>query len=289
LFLALLGVLFALSHPIARADQTITLNSKEHAWGRFEPGAWKRVRATTRTYDSDGSVLNTRVQETITRLVGKDANGVQLGMSAWVEVSGRKIDQDELKIDTQFCGARGQQQAKLTDAGTAKVRIDGHDYLCKILVAKITDEANRRVTTTEFYTCERTRPQILRTVSRTTKLDDGEEVSTTKIHATSAHVDRNVKLLDGEQSLSTMVFEASYTNGVSQATSEIVSSALVPGEVVSSTTRETDMSGRLLRVTELKLLDYDYEPYSRKRRRQRARQDRLVGHPEVLEIVGGSK
>ncbi|MCH8048204.1 MAG: hypothetical protein IID44_31300, partial [Planctomycetes bacterium] len=74
----------------------------------------------------------------------------------------------------------------------------------------------------------------------------------------------------------TSIFKAVYVNGETRKITWAVSSADVPGEIISKSTKVIDKTGRMISRTTVELIDYDLEPEPPPRPGERRRLQRRI-------------
>ena len=256
IFLIAGAVVAAPLSPQAAAQEEVTFPRRHHAWARFKPGAWKTVRAITEAFDKDGKLISTNVAHTRTSLVGVDGAQVTLRVEGTVNLDGKDFDSDPTESKRRLCGAAVDQKVKLKVGGKAKVTIDGETYECSVIESEATDLEKKTVTTTKIYYSDSVSTHVLRreivTVDATTK----EEKSRTTITAYALDMPQRVFT----EIRPTSIFKAVYVNGDTRKITWAVTSADVPGEVISKSSKVLDKTGRLLSRSTVELVDYDLEP-----------------------------
>ena len=252
--LALTAVLVLTLAPAPSAAQDDGLLPHHHAWARFRAGAWKRVRATTESFDAAGNVVSTSVTDTTTTLVSSADDQIMLRVETTVEVAGKRFDARTVELKQHLCGAVPEQRLEVKPAGMATLTIDGDKYVCKVVETTTRNPTRMTVTTSKTYFTDRVVPNVLRTESVTTGADD-KPVSQTTISAQSLDMPHRVL----EEVKPTTMFKAVYVAGSHRTTSWAASAADVPGEVIWKVSKELDAQQRLVRRTTLELVDYGIE------------------------------
>lgn len=253
----LIGIVVATSiASVVAAQDEVVFPKRHHAWARFKPGAWKTVRAITESFDKDGKLISTNVALTRTSLVSVEGPQVTLRVEGTVNLGGRDFDSDPMETKQRLCGAAAGQKVMLKVGGKAKVTIDGETYECSVIEAETTDPEKKTITTTKVYYSDAVSPHVLRreivTVDATTK----EEKSRTTISAYALDMPQRIFA----KVRPTSIFKAVYVNGDTRKITWAVSSADVPGEIISKSTKVVDKTGRVLSRTTVELVDYDLVP-----------------------------
>ena len=249
-------VLAAPLSPSAAAQDEGAFPRRHHAWARFKPGAWKTVRAVTESFDKDGQLIGTNVALTRTELVGVDGAQVTLRMEGTVNLDGKITDSDPTESKQRLCGVAADLKVKLKVGGKAKVTIDGVVYECSVIEAEVIDVEKKTLTTTKIYFSDNVSPHVLRREIVTVDASTKEEKSRRTISAYALDMPQRVFT----KIRLTSIFKAVYVNGDTRKITWAVTSADVPGEVISKTSKVLDKTGRVPRRTPVELIDYGLEP-----------------------------
>jgi hypothetical protein len=224
------------------------ITRKHHPWGRFEPGAWKIVRATTETTDPNGTTLSTT--ETRTTLQGVAADGISLLIEVAVEVGGKEFDAQPQVVKQGFEGELPVASNSAKYLGLGQVVIQGRKIDCRIEQVESKDAVSKTVT--KIYYSDTVEPYVLRRESVRTDPDGKTLLSETTVEVIA--LDVPTKVFNDIRN-SAHVKAVSKTPRGSTVTLAAMS-ADVPGGVIHSTLKETDSQGRLVRQSSLELLDY---------------------------------
>ncbi len=139
----------------------LDIPAKHHAWGRFQPGSWVRLRETRLSVGGDGKeTIDSTIVSTV-RLERVEADGVTLGREVKVgdaepTVSSATLGWDELPRDVE----------RTTKLGLGEIRIGGKTYICQTHVVKTSDEPGA-VTETKWFYCPDQSPYLLKKIART--------------------------------------------------------------------------------------------------------------------------
>ena len=93
--------------------QTIVIPREHHAWGRFTPGAWTKVRKWMEELDEKGNVKSASTTETKTTLMGVDESGCTLQLEVTVEVAGKRFEAQPRQVRVEFDGGNASDRAGL--------------------------------------------------------------------------------------------------------------------------------------------------------------------------------
>ena len=272
-FLCLLVALLV-AMPAQRALYAASpdLGGKRHAWAKFKPGAWKKVREITETLDEKGAVVSTSTTHTTSVLENVNEDRYELAVEVSVEVAGRKFDTPTQSVDQGYYGESQGQTSATKGITPGSVLIDGRRVPCKLYEVFINGGPRRR--RAKIYFSETLAPYVLKKVSVTT--DSVGENVLNETSETVLAVDLPQRILSRILTTSRVKTVRKHPKGVT--TTLAVHADRVPGGVVSHTSEELDANGRLIRRSTLELLDYGLEaedqPVLRRRQLRRAQRRR---------------
>jgi hypothetical protein len=239
---------------VASAAQEGMVAPEHHPWGRFEPGAWKRVRVITETLDEQDHVSSTSSTETKTTLLRVDPDGVILEVRVTVEVAGKRFEVEPQVIKQGFHGEVVCPTLKLTKTAPGEAVIEGHRIPCQIVEIECPSASSKTVT--KVYYSDTVAPFVLKRESVTTKVDGGETQNETVAEVTALQMPRRVM---AETHTASFVRTLQKLPKGSITTWASTTEA-VPGGVISHSSKELDAEGRLIRRGTLEMVDYSLEP-----------------------------
>lgn len=246
-------VLFALvSVPLA--GQETGIGRKHHPWGRCAPGAWKIVRVLTKSLDDRGEPGPSSTTETKTTLTDIGDAGVVLEVKVCVELGGKHFDSEPQTIRQGYHGEQTNEMLKPKDLGTGTLTIDEQKIACRIEKIE-TLNANTKTATTTYFS-DTLAPYVLKRESVTTDLDGKTVLGETLVEVTALNMPCDV--LGEIKSAAEVRTVYKHTNGTSITLAFVCGD--VPGGIVSHTSKELDKSGRLVRMSVLKLVGYSFDP-----------------------------
>ncbi len=228
----------------------VTIPREHHAWARFTPGSWSKVRKWTEDLDEQGKVKSASTTETKTTLIGIDESGCTLQVEVTVEVAGRRFVAQPRQVRVGLDGGTNGTQLEFRKVGEASLDLDGKAISCAILESTLTN-ADTRVVSRLHYSGS-VPPFILRREVVTTSPDGKQILEQTTMDAVA---------VDMPQKVLTELLSASHVRTVQKQpnsttfTLEVVCLG-VPGGVVAHTSKDLDPSGKLMRRSALELLDY---------------------------------
>jgi hypothetical protein len=231
------------------------LTKELHPWGRFDKhkGAWKRYRVVTETLDDNGQVVNTSVTETKTSLEDVDTEGVTLRVEAIVEIAGKRLPAEPKVVRQSLRGDWASGRAKVRTLGPGEVTIEGRVFPCRVEEAEISTPNGTAVTRTYFSRF--VPPYVLRRESKTTA-PDGKTIEDTAFRVVS--LDRPCKIVPRIRRAAWVEAVSTTANGTT--VTRAFTTTEVPGGVVCHTADEMDAKGRLVRHSNLLLVDFGLEP-----------------------------
>ncbi len=240
---------------VLQADaQTAGVVLEHHPWGRFEPGAWKRVRVITETLGAGGPVSETSSAETKTTLLRVDPDGVVLEIRVTIEVAGKRFEVEPQVVKQGFHGEVVCPTTKLRRAGPGEVVIEGRKIPCDIY--QFESSSNGCGTVTQLYYSKSVAPHILKRESATTKVDGGEMQKQTVAQVIALDMPRRVMA----ETQTAALIRTVQKQPKSTITTWASSTPAVPGGIISHSSKEVDAEGQPVRRSTLELLDYGLEP-----------------------------
>jgi len=246
--------------PLSRADG-IGLDRKHHPWARFEPGAWKKVRVVTETLDEAGAVQSTSITDTTTKLVGVSEDDYQLQINMTVEVAGKKFAAEPQDISHGLYGeASGQTSVQKLPMGETVI-VEGKEVPCEVYQVQMQGEDTQRVT--KIYYAKDLSPYVLK--KETVQRDAAGENVLYRSQRTVLAREMPHKVL--AEMMSTAVVRTVHTSNKGTTVTLSVETEKMPGGVVSSSTKELDPQGRVIRRSTLELVEYGVESDFRVMRR----------------------
>ena len=248
----LILILVAVIAPGACFAQESGIAREHHPWGRFQPGAWTKVRVVTETFDQEETV--TSVTETKTSLGEVDDRGVMLLIEASLSVGGKQFDTEPHRVKEGFHGESAAQGVTTKSLGEGTVTIQDRQIRCKIEQIQFSTAAGK--TTTKIFYSGTVEPYVLRRETvrtdpegKTTSSETIEEVTALGVPCT---IFRNLQRTAHVKSV--------HKHAKGTTTTLVVTSATVPGGVVCRTSKEFDEEDRLVSRSTLDLIDWGLQP-----------------------------
>jgi hypothetical protein len=245
---------FVLASPIASgwgADaQSITIPREQHAWAKFTPGSWSKVRKWTEELDEQGKVKSASTTETKTTLIGIDESGCTLQTEVTVEVAGKRFVAQPRQVRVGFDGGTNGARTEFRKAGEVSLELGGKAISCAILESTSAN-ADTRIVSRLHYSGS-VPPFIFRREIVTTSADGKQKLEETTMDAVAVEMPQKVLT---ELLPATHVRTVQKQPNSSTFTLEVVCLD-VPGGVVAHTSKDLNPSGTLVRRSALELLDY---------------------------------
>lgn len=239
--------------PYAAWAQQQSVPREHHAWARFQPGAWKKVRVTTETLNAEGEVTSQSSTDTTTLLEGVADDCYSLQVEVRAEVAGKRFEAEPQFVARGYCGEAEGQSAMFRNVSTATAVIEGKRIPCKVYEYQIDSETSKR--TTKVYYSDQFAPYVLRKQTVATDTSGNMVLYETVEEVVAVQMPCKVK---GEIVSSWHVNTTTHTPKGTTVT-KAIHCAEVPGEVIAHTSKELDAAGRTLRRSTLELVDYGLE------------------------------
>jgi hypothetical protein len=267
----MLAAIFWLGGSMSFAAE-VSLPAKLHPWGQFDPGVWKTVHVVTEMLDEHGHVVSTSVADTKTTLTDIDNDGVTLEIQACMDVAGKRFETEPQTVKQGFHGEVLGANLKLNELPDDKVAIEGRKIPCKVCQFEVVSSAGKTVTTLYYSTI--VAPYILKRNSVTT---NSQNVKLGETTVEAIVLDMPLKI---QEELKSGIYVKTVHESNANGTVTTLATVLpdVPGGVISSSTKEVDKSGRLVRRSTLELVDYNNDP-DQDRKHVRKRSSRHHGKP----------
>lgn len=251
--LNLISVLLAIGLALMGRNagaQTVAIPRQYHAWGRFTPGSWSKVRKWTEELDARGNVKSASTTETKTTLLSVDASGCTLQAEVTVELAGKRFVAQPRQIRKEFDGGAGAVTSGLRKVGDKALEFSGKAVNCKSLEATAADGDQCVISRLEYS--DSVPPFVVRRETVTTNAD-GKQILEQTVMDTIA-IEMPQKVLTEIKSAAYVRTVLKQQNG-STHTLEVYCLD-VPGGVVSHTSKDLDATGQLVSRSTLELLDY---------------------------------
>lgn len=242
--------LVAATFPRGSAAQCVVPRN-QHAWGRFEVGAWKRVRVTTQNLGENEQVLNTSNTETTATLIEVDDQGYTLLIEVAVELAGKRISSESKTIRQSFRGEGDGQRVALTQVGTGEVRIGRRRFPVEICHITVDGERSRRVSTVSYS--QDVAPYVLKRETETIDANQIEPSYRTTVEVQDVDTPRPVL---GKRKATANVRTIYERPSGRVITDELLCND-VPGGVFYHASYEYNETGQLVRQSKLELEAYE--------------------------------
>jgi hypothetical protein len=221
-----------------------------HQWGRFRPGSWVVVRQGCETIDRDGRVVANSVSETRSTLATADESAVTLHIEASLEIGGKKIDGTPQTL-REGLGGEGPEASNSVDLGEESVVVQGRTYRCNVQQTETVADGRRRIVKTWF--APQVAPYVLRKLTTTRNASTNEIVAETQMDVVSLSVER--RILARLRPVAEVRIVERHDRGQTRASAYCCPD--IPGGIVSQKAEEFDAEGKLLRRTNIELVDFE--------------------------------
>lgn len=228
----------------------VAIPGEHHAWARFTPGSWSKVRKWMEELDDQGRVKSANVTETKTTLIAVDDAGCTLQVEVTVEIAGKRFVAQPRQVRVGYDGGTNGGRADFRKTGETTLEIAGRTIRCAILESTLADGDTR--TSSRLHYSDAVPPYVLRRETVTTSADGKQIIDQTTVDALAVEMPQ--KVLTELQSGAHMRTVRKQANATA-FTLEVICWN-VPGGLVSHTSKEMDASGKLIRRSTLELLDY---------------------------------
>lgn len=230
------------------------LTAEMHPWGKFEPGAWKRIRVVTETFNEQGTIASTNLTDSKTTLFDLDDASLTLETQACVEMAGKRFDSEPQMVKQGFHGEVLSPNLKIKDSSAGQVEIEDRKIPCQVLKLETVNGSSKTATT--IYYSAAVAPNILRRDSKTTDLEGKTVLSETT--ATVLSLAMPYRIQDESHSAAHLKTVQKTPKGTTITLAVLCPD--IPGGIVSHSSKELDTAGRLVRQSTLELVDYGSEP-----------------------------
>jgi hypothetical protein len=239
-----------LAAPAASA-QTVAIPREKHAWGRFEPGAWIKVRKLTEELNSQGNLTSVSTTETKTTLLQLDEKRFVLQSEVTVEVSGKRFTAQPRTVALGYQGETNGEAVSVRKLGSDMFDLGGVKSPCDLLEVTIGEGSSKVVSTVSYS--DRVTPFVLRRETKTP--------GATREQPPRQHTQVEVLAVDMPYRVLTELKSVAFIRTVQRLSKGSVVTVEVycpdvPGGVVAHTSKELNEAGQPLRRSTLELSDY---------------------------------
>ncbi len=237
----------------ANAQETI-LPKEHHEWGRFDKGAWKRVRVISEMLDENGAIAGISETETTITLLNVSDEGVTLRVEETVKIAGERFDKQPRTFQQGFFGEIPTADVSVKKIRDSSLTIDGLKIPVAVLRIVAEDDTTRWTRTIQYS--NRIAPYVLH--QETTSLDIERDVTNYQTVAWVLSLGMPCKI-KAEMKTASYV-KTVYKDAKTKTITMEIRSKDVPGGVVSHASKQLDEAGKVVRRTTLELINYGLEP-----------------------------
>lgn len=231
-------------------DTAFVLPRDHHAWGRFEEGAWKKVRVTTETLNEQGDVIGTSVADTLIKLTSVDEKGYSLLSETTISIAGRQMGKQVTTIWQGFSGEHVDDEVSGRIIRPASVQIDSMPVNTQVREFVFRCNSMRRVASVNYS------PSISPHVLEAHTVATDPSGKSVKYRTDIEVVSLNHKVAVLEETLNVAKVRTQHQTPKTRVTTLELFSEQVPGGIVASESEEHDLSGRAVSRSSLELLEY---------------------------------
>lgn len=233
--------------PLPPAPASVTLPAEQHAWARFELGAWRTLRTVTETYDEAGKFLLRSETLHTDKLVEVTDDTYTVETSSIVEVGGKRLRGAAKLREHSLLSAYSNQPPLVTRLAPADIDLGTRTIPCQRWELAIGKASGRQLETV-YYSPEFP-PYVFR---RELSAADGSN-SAQLTTATETILAAELPILIDGAMVSGHQVQVRTTAGANTTESIEVRTLSVPGGLITAANTERGPSGRRIRwmVTEL--------------------------------------
>lgn len=228
----------------------VAIPREHHAWARFTPGSWSKVRKWMEELDDQGQVKSANITETKTTLLAVDDAGCTLQVEVTVEIAGKRFVAQPRQVQVGYDGGTNGGRTDFRKTGETTLELAGRTVRCAILESTLAD-GDTRITSRLHYS-DSVPPFVLRRETVTASADGKQILDQTTVDVLAIEMPQ--KVLTELQSGAHMRTVRKQQNATA-FTLEVVC-VNIPGGLVAHTSKELDASGKPIRRSTLELLDY---------------------------------
>ena len=239
--------------PLSAQDQIDTaflLPRAHHPWGRFEAGAWKKVRVTTETLNERGEVTGESVAETVTTLLSVDERGYSLKCDTTIIIGGRQLGTQVSTLWQGFAGEKIDDTVSSRLIRPASLRIGSRALDTE--VREFTFRSGNMVRVTSIHYSPSTAPHVMEGHTVATDPSGRSVKYRTDIDVVSLNHD--FKVLDETYKVAKVRTE--HETPKSKVTTLELFAQEIPGGIVASESEERDLSGRIVSRSTLEVVEF---------------------------------
>lgn len=220
-------------------------------WLGFGKGSWRKERIVSEALDKQtGKVIETSVTETTKTLISRNKKSVTLKIVSTVDVAGKKFDSQPTMVTYFLHGQQADEPVVVDQLDSEKIKIENKEYSCHVRRVTISGAETKRVVTS-YYTDSKSRFILQRKIAAYDQ--DGESKFTSYLVVIGLEMPEQVL---GEIKSATHL-RTVHKNQKSTTTTFSIRCRNVPGEIVSSSVKETDTSGQVMRRSTMRLVEYE--------------------------------
>ncbi len=251
---AVLTVLLLIASPLAAADDDDIALRTFHPWGRFHVGSWNRVRIISETVDDKGEVVATSISDTRATLIERGLESYSLKLETSVEMAGKRIPGEPKIVKLGYAGENLGEQLSYRNVDDASMFIGGRMIDCGVQEVEIVGIGQKLVSLIRY--AKGVAPFVLHRKTTQTDLSHPNQSNETEFEVVGLEIPCKVCGVLRNTAHTKLVQRG--PRGSTESLSVV--SAVVPGELVSQTSKKTDDRGREIHRSSLDLVSYYVAP-----------------------------
>jgi hypothetical protein len=195
-------------------------------------------------------VVGNSVSETRSTLADANDSAVTLHVQASLEIGGKKFDGAPQTLREPLVG-ESSDNSSVVDLGEESILVQGRPYRCNVQQTESVVDGRKR--TVKTWLAPHVAPYVLRKLTTTRNPATNQIVSETQMDVVSLSVER--RILARLRPVAEVRIVERHDRGQTRA--QAYCCPEVPGGIVSQTAEEFDAEGKLLRRTNIELVDFE--------------------------------
>lgn len=137
---------------------------EQHAWARYDPGAWRRLQVLSEAFDAEGTFVGRSLTEHTERLIDVDEESYTLSVESTVELAGRRTTSEpkeqrySLLTDRPF----PESAPTLAEGEPVSISLGGVLITCRVWRLGVAGEADDDANFELLYVADDGVPRLLR-------------------------------------------------------------------------------------------------------------------------------
>jgi primosomal replication protein N len=243
-------VALAAASGASASAQNVSIPREKHAWGRFAPGSWAKVRKVSQELDAEGEIQSETTTETKTTLREAGAMDCTVQMEISVEIAGKRFQAQTKTMRIGYNGDTDGGQVQTEQTGTGVLEFGLTSTRCALVQMDI--ETGEESLASRVWYSPSVSPYVLK---RETWRRDGEgDPMRPRTEMKVLAVGMPYRVLGEIKEVAYARTKETHVGG-SSLTLEVICED-VPGGVVAHASKDLDQNGRVVRRSTLQLIGY---------------------------------